>query len=156
VANLRLVLDVEVQAGNHTAALYSRPGLWALIERLGLGARPAFIRGDCAWGNEGTMVEAEGHGMDYLFKLKQSPKVRRLIEQSFAREDWTDAGQGWEGVEDELRLSGWTRARRVIVLRRPVRSELALQNKGGSSQMELGPVNTKSLTFKARAIISHA
>jgi hypothetical protein len=37
VANLRLVLDVEVQAGNRTAARYSRPGLWSLLERLGPG-----------------------------------------------------------------------------------------------------------------------
>jgi hypothetical protein len=142
VANLRLVLDVEVQAGNHTAALYSRPGLWALLERLGPNARPAFIRGDCAWGNEGAMVEAEEQGVDYLFKLKQSSKVRRLIEQSFAREDWRDAGQGWQGVEDALRLSGWTRARRVIVLRRPVKAELALGKKGGSGQLDLSFMET--------------
>jgi len=59
VANLRLVLDVEVQAGNHTAALYSRPGLWALIDRLGqlrrLRAR------DCAWATRGD-TRAEEHG----------------------------------------------------------------------------------------------
>ena len=142
VANLRLVLDVEVQAGNHTAALYSRPGLWSFIERLEPHCRPVFIRGDCAWGNQGVMCEAEEHGVDYLFKLKQSPKVRRLIEQSFAREDWTGAGQGWEGVEDELRLSGWTRARRVIVLRRPVKAALALGQKGGPGQLELSFMET--------------
>ena len=142
MANLRLVLDVEVQAGNHTAASYSRPGLWALIERLGPASRPAFIRGDCAWGNEGALREAEEHGVDYLFKLRQSPKVRRLIEQAFAREDWSDAGQGWAGVEEPLCLSGWTRSRRVIVLRRPVKAELALQNKGGSGQMELAFMQT--------------
>lgn len=142
MANLRLVLDVEVQAGNHTAALYSRPGLWALIERLEPGARPAFIRGDCAWGNEGAMAEAEEHGVDYLFKLKQSSGVRRLIEQAFARQDWSEAGQGWEGVEDQLRLAGWTRARRVIVLRRPVKAELAVQKKGGPGQPELAFMET--------------
>ena len=142
IANLRLVLDVEVQAGNHTAASYSRPGLWALIERLGPDARPAFIRGDCAWGNEGAMAEAEEHGVDYLFKLKQSPKVRRLIEQAFARQDWTDAGQGWQGVEDQLRLSGWTRARRVIVLRRPVKAALALGKKSAPGQCELSFMET--------------
>ena len=142
IANLRLVLDVEVQAGNHTAALYSRPGLWALLERLGAGARPAFIRGDCAWGNEGVMAEAEEHGVDYLFKLKQSTKVRKLIQEAFAREDWSAAGQGWEGVEDQLRLSGWRRARRVIVLRRPVKAEPALKKKSGPGQLELSFMET--------------
>jgi hypothetical protein len=137
VANLRLVLDVEVRPGNQTAALYSRPGLWALLERLGANARPVFIRGDCAWGNEGVMREAEEHGQDYLFKLKQSPGVRRLIEQAFAREDWADAGQGWQGVEDKLRLSGWTRSRRVVVLRRPLKEGLTLQPEGERDQLQL-------------------
>ena len=114
----------------------------AAVTPLGPNARPAFIRGDCAWGSQGAMSEAEEHGVDYLFKLKQSTKVRRLIEQSFAREDWTDAGQGWTGVEDELRLAGWTRARRVIVLRRPVKAPLALQKKGGAGQLELAFMET--------------
>ena len=30
IANLRLILEVEVQAGDHSAAAYSVPGLWAL------------------------------------------------------------------------------------------------------------------------------
>lgn len=34
MANLRLVLDVEVQAGNQSASAYSAPGLWALLERI--------------------------------------------------------------------------------------------------------------------------
>ena len=34
IANLRLVLDVEVQAGNQTASKYSSPGLWELLGRL--------------------------------------------------------------------------------------------------------------------------
>ena len=32
--------------------------------------------------------------------------------------DWTDAGQGWQGKETSLRLHGWSRQRRVILLRR--------------------------------------
>jgi len=29
-----------------------------------------------------------------------------------------DAGKGWEGQETKLRLEGWSRSRRVIMLRR--------------------------------------
>src|SRR6266480_7609266 len=32
--------------------------------------------------------------------------------------DWTDSGQGWQGKETSLRLMGWSRQRRVILLRR--------------------------------------
>jgi hypothetical protein len=31
IANVRLILDVEVQAGNQSASCYSAPGLWALL-----------------------------------------------------------------------------------------------------------------------------
>jgi hypothetical protein len=125
VADLRLVLEVEVQAGNRTAAKWSRPGLWSLLERLGRPAWPRFIRGDCAWGSEGPMAECEERGVDYLFKVRQTAGVRRLVEKWFSRRGWVDAGQGWEGVEDRLLLSGWSRSRRVVVLRRRVREEMA-------------------------------
>ena len=32
IANLRLILDVELQAGNQSSSAYSAPGLWALPE----------------------------------------------------------------------------------------------------------------------------
>ena len=37
IANLRLVLDVEAQAGDQSASAYSSPGLWALLGRLPRG-----------------------------------------------------------------------------------------------------------------------
>ena len=45
-------------------------------------------------------------------------------------------------MQEELLLTGWTRARRVIVLRRPVKAELALKKKGGRGQMELSFMRT--------------
>ena len=44
--------------------------------------------------------------------------VRRLLEKSMAGDDWEDAGQGWSGKETEMRLEGWSRQRRAILLRR--------------------------------------
>ena len=72
IANLRLILEVEVQAGNQSASSYSAPGLWSLLDRIPQEHRPAFIRGDCDWGNDAVMTEAEQRGIDYLFKLRQS------------------------------------------------------------------------------------
>jgi len=71
------------------------------------------------------MVGAEERQLRYLFKLKQSPNVKKLIGQIFPQEGWVEAGQNWQGKEDELRLSGWTKARRVVVLRRPLPSKPA-------------------------------
>src|SRR5271169_449409 len=59
MANTRLVLDVEVQAGNKTAACYSSPGLWELLNSIPRSYWPAFFRGDSAWGNDAFMFQAE-------------------------------------------------------------------------------------------------
>ena len=122
-ANIRMVLDMEVQAGNQTAPSFAQPELWAFLDGLPEPSRPVFLRGDSHWGAEKAMVGAEARGLGYLFKLKQSANVKKLIGQIFRKEEWVEAGQGWQGREDELRLSGWSKARRVVVLRRPVRNK---------------------------------
>lgn len=136
IANLRLVLDVEVQAGNQKAASYAQPGLWRWIDRLPVGARPTFLRGDCDWGNESVMKQAEERDLRYLFKLRKSAKVKKLLEEDlFWHRDWDRVGQGWEGVETNLQLMGWTRSRRVIVLRREVKGGLVHVDKKESRSM---------------------
>ena len=39
------------------------------------------------------MVEMEHLIQHYLFKLRQSAGVKRLIERQWSREDWCDAGK---------------------------------------------------------------
>ena len=48
---------------------------------------------------------------------------------------WCEAGQGWQGAETRLRLEGWGRARRAIVLRRQVKAELAMVAQGDPEQL---------------------
>ncbi len=125
IANLRLVMEVEVQAGNQTAASYAQPGLWELLDELPRQSRPQFVRGDCNWGTERAMEGCEQRDIAYLFKLKQSANVKKLIARLFRHEDWVEAGQTWQGLDTELQLSGWSQKRRVVVLRRPLRAAVA-------------------------------
>lgn len=120
IGELRLVLGVEVLPGKQHAGKHSMPGLWRILDDLPEGNRPRFIRGDVAYGNENIMIEAEKRAQPYLFKLRQTSKVKALIKELDCHFDtWKDAGCGWQGSERELQLHGWTRARRCIVLRRP-------------------------------------
>ena len=123
IANLRLILDVEVQAGNEMAASYTAPCLWSLLDRIPRTQWPQFIRGDCAFGTDAVMSVAEEKGIPYLFKIKQTKNVKRLIEQLMLNQEWSQAGQGWEGQESDLQLMGWSKFRRVIVLRKRVAKE---------------------------------
>src|SRR5438094_6773553 len=50
IANLRMVMDVEVQAGNQTAASFAQPELWNLLDGMAQSSHPSFLRGDCNWG----------------------------------------------------------------------------------------------------------
>jgi hypothetical protein len=127
IANLRIVLEVEVQAGNQTASWYAQPDLWELLDELAQRSRPVFLRGDCNWGTERAMEGAEQRKIAYVLKLKQSSNVKKLIGQLFRQEPWLDAGQGWQGLDAQLKLSGWSRTRRVVVLRRPKQQSKAVE-----------------------------
>jgi hypothetical protein len=127
VANIRMVLDMEVQAGNQTAPSFAQPELWSFLDGLAERDRPIFLRGDSHWGTENAMVGAEERKLGYLFKLKQTANVKKLIGQIFTKEGWEEAGQRWQGRKEVLRLSGWTKERRVVVLRRPLQIKPAVE-----------------------------
>ena len=137
IGNIRLVLDVEVQSGKASAAKHSLPRLCRLIERLAAEERPALVRGDSAFGNQGVMVEMERIEQHYLFKLRQTAGVKRLIERQWQQGDWQNAGQGFDAVEGKLRLTGWSGARRVVVLRRRIKDSMAAAETSNENQQPM-------------------
>uniref|UniRef100_UPI00260E060D transposase n=1 Tax=Acidiferrobacter sp. TaxID=1872107 RepID=UPI00260E060D len=126
MANTRLALGIEVMPGNESAPAHGMPGIWAWLDALPASERPALLRGDIAYGNESVLREAEARNQPYLTKLRLTKNVKRLVTRLFAHPDWEKAGQGWEGCEDTLQLSGWSRSRRVIVLRRQIKGDVLL------------------------------
>jgi hypothetical protein len=138
LAGLRLVLDVDVAPGNQHASSHAAPGLWALLDRIPRDCWPALLRGDSGFGTEAVMREAEQRGLSYLFKLRLTANVKKLIKKTFSKADWTDAGQGWQGRRDTLRLEGWSRQRQAIVLRRRLKEGLTIAGQDISGQLALG------------------
>lgn len=137
LAGLRLVMGVETAPGNEHTGAHSAPGLWALIDRTPRDCRPRLLRGDSGIASESVMREAEGRDIDYLFKLRLTKNVKRTVERAFSVSPWSDAGQGWQGVETTLRLTGWSRHRSVVVLRRRLRGNVAAEVKDGNDQLRL-------------------
>jgi Transposase DDE domain group 1 len=125
IGGVRVVLDVEVQPGKQTAAHHALPGLWQFWETLPAAHRPYLLRGDCAFGQEGVLVAAETRRQDYWFQLRLTRRPKDLIQQMEREGQWPDAGPGWQGRAGQLRLQGWSRTRRVIVLRRPLKTSPA-------------------------------
>ena len=86
------------------------------------------MRGDCAFGNEATLQMLEERNRSYLFKLRLTKNLKKLVRDLFWHSDWHKAGQGWSAREAKLKLHGWTKERRVVVMRRPVTGDLLLSD----------------------------
>jgi hypothetical protein len=143
IANIRMALNVDVQDGKKISGCYSMAGLWQLLESIPREHWPQFIRGDVSYGTERIMSESESRNMKYLFKIKCSSKIKALIKHNMEKNcAWEQAGQGYEGVEDRIRLYGWSCSRRVIILRRRVANKNI-----GLLKKEKTPNQFKQLTF---------
>ena len=147
MSELRLVLDVAVSPGREMASKHALPGLASVLDRCGAtrvadgidvtdvtdatditdtlspSRRPRLVRGDCGFGNEATLEVCESRHVDYLFRLRQSANVKKLITRLFHKDGWQPADCGYEAYEATLKLVGWTCERRVVVLRRRVRDK---------------------------------
>ena len=138
MANLRLILDVEVQPGNQMASSYTSPDLFEFLDQTPRTYWPQFIRGDSGFGTDGVMTAAEDRDIPYLFKLRSSKLVKELVLRVAQNNQWEFAGPGFDGQEANLKLAGWKRSRRVVVIRKKVSKEgLALSGENDSGQMEI-------------------
>ena len=137
---MALGVEVEVEAGYKHAGKHVAVGLWKYLDSLPRELWPVFIRGDVSFGSEAIMLEAEERQLHYLTKLRLTSNVKKLIERLIDKGDWVDAGQSFRGAETTLRLSGWSKSRRVIVLKRPIRGEVLLKDE----QLNLAFIETEN------------
>src|SRR4051794_38512300 len=124
--------------GDRYNVAHATDGLWALLDHLGPARRPVLLRGDKSWGIERVMARAEQSDLAYLFRLRMTANVKRSLERAMQQSDWADAGQGWQGKATSLRLAGWSRQRRIILLRRKLARDLAIADTANAAQPRLG------------------
>ncbi len=137
VGNLRLVLDVQVSTGKQHTSGHAKTALGRLLDELN-DRRPALVRGDSGYGNEGILLELEQRDQRYLMRLRQTANVQRLVAQAFARTDWSRPdNQGCQMLQGQLRLHGWSKTRRVVIVRQRIRGGIARQRRIDSRQLQL-------------------
>jgi hypothetical protein len=141
VGNLRLVLDVQVSSGKQHASAHAKAALGRLLDELGTGPdarRPALVRGDSGYGNEGMLLTLESRAQPYLLRLRQTANVQRLVAQQFARQDWSRPdSQGCQMVQAELQLHGWSKRRRVVIVRQRLKGGIARERRVDGRQLKL-------------------
>ena len=120
IANLRLMLGVDVLPGNEHHGSHGLSGLLEILDGLTKETRPYLVRGDASYGSEAVMSALEARDQNYLFKLRMTRKVSELAFELAGTPGWIDAGRGWQAASSDLQLQGWSRKRRVVVLRRPL------------------------------------
>ena len=137
VGNLRLVLDVQVSSGKQHSSVHAKTALTRLLDELG-DRRPALVRGDSGYGNEGILLELESRQQPYLLRLRQTANVQRLVKRQFERQDWSRPdSQGCQVVEDHLQLLGWSKKRRVVVVRQRIKGGIARERRVDGKQLKL-------------------
>ena len=95
------------------------------------------------------MREAEARGLPFLFKLRLTKNVKRMIEKLSARE-WVNAGQGFWAKESAVRLEGWSRERRAIVLRRRLKGAVGLSHddESGLAQLSFAEIGAATEVYE--------
>jgi len=129
IANIRMILDVEVMAGDENASIHTLPYMFSWLDSIPVEHRPKFIRGDCSFGTDRVMNECEERKLFYLFKLKQTRNIKGFISKKMVDGVWENAGQGWQGTAGEVKLMGWEKSRQVIILRRKIKKDVGIINK---------------------------
>jgi hypothetical protein len=132
---LRLVLNVDVQPGTNATAAHSSPGLWRLLDSLEKRLWPKLLRGDCLYGTDQLMRDAEARGLHYLLKLRKTAGIRKVIERLFKSSDWQKFDSHCEMHEAEVCLAGWQSSRRIIVVRRRIDSAVAVRDEAGQTRL---------------------
>ena len=142
IANLRLVLDVEVQPGNQGNASFSMPGLTALLERIDKRYWPKFVRGDCDWGSNNVMSKLESLGAHYLFKVKKHKAVNNLVYKLHCGGGWQNFKADWEAKEDYLEYGSDQKRHRALIVRRKIYKDsvLVIEDPSHPKQMSLSLV----------------
>ena len=75
---------------------------------------------------------------NYLLRLRQTKNVQRLVAQQFARQDWSRPDkQGCQMVQTSLQLQGWSKKRRVVVVRQRIRGGIARERRVDGKQLKL-------------------
>jgi hypothetical protein len=106
------------------AANYGLDGLWTLIDQVPKERRPHLVRGDCAYGQEACVVAAESRERGYLFNVRRTARARPVMNkiERTPENPRQAAGQDRQRTAATLLLSGWSRRRRIVVLRRRLRT----------------------------------
>ena len=126
VGGIRLCLDIEIRPGNsHTAGGWLE-SMERLFDNLPEGKRPWLNRADIGFCSEVFLNwhECSAERPHYLFKLRKTKYVMQAI-QNVPEDKWLGSASinALQVAECRLKLTGWSKERRVILGRRLISTQ---------------------------------
>jgi len=121
LAGMRLCLDMEMREGKAVSADNWIEVLDRLMNELPEEKRPWLNRADIGFCAEKFLEWHENNKLHYLFKLKQTARIREAIRK-MPDDQWEGHGSinALQLSECRMQLMGWNKERRVIIGRRLV------------------------------------
>ena len=79
-----------------------------------------------------------------------------MIEKLAGAREWVCAGQGFEAKESAVRLTGWSRERRVMVLRRRLKGALGLaqSDEDGTPQLSFTEIGEATEVYEYSVLVT--
>ena len=113
-ANSHLLWTRDLRPGNTGTFQGSCPLLETAFARLPRPIREIRFRADAGFGYEPVLKTLETAGADYAVVVRMNPGLKHLLPGL----PYQPASARWECSEAEFRAQGWSRARRIVVVRR--------------------------------------
>ena len=79
-----------------------------------------------------------------------------MIEKLSGEREWVDAGQGFEAEASAVRLAGWSKQRRTIVLRRRVTNAVAAthDDDSGVAQLSFAEIGEATEVYECSVLVT--
>ena len=137
IGTIRIILDVDVASGTSSSGCHSAPNLWKILDHIPQDNIPSLIRGDCSYSSESIISELESRGLKYLFKLKQTSNVKKKIVSLSKTKNWQNAGYEFEAIDTQIKLSGWSKSRKIIILRKKISKQKSAKKSKSKKNSQL-------------------
>jgi hypothetical protein len=160
--HVRLALDVSVQPGNRHEPVHGRDQVLRVIDSLPLDQRPYLVCGDANYGTDDYIREFEDRKLNYLFRTRAHAGFKKLILQMDQEGKWQNINAIFSYRDVNLKLGKWTKARRIIIVRKMTKSSSSAEKLPllEAHQLVLEPqpeyefaILVTNLTLEGRAIV---
>lgn len=120
--------------------------------------RPSLIRGDSSYGHEALINECERREQNFLFRLRMSPNIKKIVFNLSASQEWKKVSHDLEAIETTVKLMGWSKTRRVVITRKniiPTKKASSIEKPDAQLIFKFGNEIVKEHFYEYHALVTN-